>query len=187
VAKEIEQISRENIVVCPDCGEDNIEGADLCWNCNADLRSTDVPGASTELNARLLGTTVSEINLGKAAILEPGNTILEATRLMQEGRTGCVVVVDQGELAGVFTERDLLLSMAAGDDLGIRQLRDVMTPNPLYLRLDTNLAHAVHQMSVGGYRHIPVLDGDSVVGIVSLADIFQFVYDVLAASPKNAG
>jgi CBS domain-containing protein len=181
--KELAQIATENLVICPDCGTENIEGSDYCVNCHADLQSVDKPRPENDLEARLMETPVASIPLRPAIALTPDDSLLTAIQAMQAQQTGAVVVLDQERLAGVFTERDLVMRMAAGDDLDRVKLREVMTPNPFYLRSDTRLAHAIHQMAVGDYRHLPVLEEEQVVGLASLTSIFEFVYEALNAKP----
>jgi CBS domain-containing protein len=179
--KEMAQIAQENLVICPDCGTENIEGTDYCVNCRNDLRSVDTPRPETDLEERLMETPVSELALRGAILMTPDDTLLLAVQAMQAQQMGAVVVLDEERLAGVFTERDLVMRMAAGDNLDAVKLRDVMTPNPFYLQADTKLAHAIHQMAVGDYRHLPVLQDGDVIGMASLTSIFEYVYEALNA------
>ena len=175
------QNAQENLVICPDCGTENIEGTDYCVNCRADLQSVDAPRPETDLEERLMETPVSELALRGAILMTPDDTLLLAVQAMQAQQTGAVVVLDEEQLAGVFTERDLVMRMAAGDNLDTVKLRDVMTANPFYLQADTRLAHAIHQMAVGDYRHLPVLQDGDVIGLASLTSIFEYVFEALNA------
>jgi CBS domain-containing protein len=85
----------------------------------------------------------------------------------------------EGRLVGIFTERDALLKLADKQRLDLFDVRDVMTRDPVVLRPDDSLALAIHKMAVGGFRHIPVMDGDRPVGVVAARDIFHHVLAVL--------
>lgn len=106
-------------------------------------------------------------------------TAAEAIDKMMEHRMGCVLVVDDGKLVGVFTERDVLCKIAARD-LSPRAVpvREVMTPDPECLTLDDSLAYALHLMSVGGFRHIPLIDDDGrPTAVIAMRNIVDFMVD----------
>lgn len=122
--------------------------------------------------------------------LSPDAALSEAVRLMREHHIGCVLAVEDERLAGILTERDLLLKLEGGDLS--RPLRDLMTANPEVLHPDDPIVYALHRMSVGGYRHVPLVDDRGrPVGIVSVKDIVHyvvsfFVSDVLTLPPDPA-
>jgi len=97
--------------------------------------------------------------LPPAVALGPRATVREALDLMREQQLSCVLVVEHGWLVGVFTERDVVTTVA-GAPLEVDRvlLRDVMRPEPECLQLDDALLDALHQMYLGDYRHIPVVD-----------------------------
>ena len=106
--------------------------------------------------------------------LAPDASLQEAVQLMREHHRGCVLAVENDRLAGILTERDLLLKLEAGDLS--RRVRDVMTPDPEVLRLDDPIVYALHRMSVGGYRHVPLVnDAGRPVGILAVMDIVHYV------------
>ena len=122
--------------------------------------------------------------------LPPDARLAEAVRLMREHHVGCILAVEDERLVGILTERDLLLKLEGGDLS--RSLRDLMTPNPEVLHPDDPIVYALHRMSVGGYRHVPLVDDRGrPVGIVSVKDIVHyvvsfFVSDVLTLPPDPA-
>ena len=97
---------------------------------------------------------------------------------MQEHRVGCVVVEDGGRLVGILTERDALLKLAGRPLEGIA-VRDVMTPDPVVLRVDDTIAVAIHKMAVGGFRHIPLVRDGRVTAIVSARDLSHHLVELL--------
>ena len=98
-------------------------------------------------------------------------TVAQAARLMKERRIGALLVLDDGRLAGIFTERDALFRVVAeGRDPAQTRLAEVMTTNPRTITPDRPFGHALHLMHEGGFRHVPVVDHDRPVGVVSARD-----------------
>lgn len=103
-------------------------------------------------------------------------TALEAAALMREQRVGAVMVVEAGQLKGIVTERDLVTRLLAeGLDPGRTSISVIMTPRPMTLTPDDTAMEALDRMMEGHYRHLPVMDGERIVGIVSIRDLFDAV------------
>jgi CBS domain-containing protein len=98
---------------CPSCGHENIEGNDRCENCLAPFRDLDVPRAdSAEGLARsVMEDNLSELDSDEPIFVAPEMPALEVARLMKNSNCGCALVVDGGNLVGIFTEHDVLLRM----------------------------------------------------------------------------
>ena len=112
--------------------------------------------------------------------LAPSTTVAEAVQMMREHRVGCLLVVESDRLIGILTERDLLLKLEQGE-LG-RPVSQLMTPDPEVLRLDDPIVYALNKMSVGGFRHVPLVDGvGHPVGIISVKDIVDYIVDFFPA------
>ena len=108
--------------------------------------------------------------------LPPTATVAEAIAVMREHRIGCVLVVEGERLAGIITERDLLLKLDR-DDL-TPPIRDFMTSDPEVLAPEDPIVYALNKMSVGGFRHVPLVDAEHrPVGIVSVKDIVDYIVD----------
>jgi CBS domain-containing protein len=132
----------------------------------------------TRLAAVGLHRTVAELPTLHPTITCARNvTVRQAIETMQRERIGCVLVVDQGRLVGVFTERDVLTKVAARDiDIDRVRIDELMTPDPECLGSDSELVYVLNQMSVGGYRHVPLLDDqDRPSGVVSMRDIIDYL------------
>lgn len=119
-------------------------------------------------------------------VASPANaTVSEVARLMKNSHVGAVVVVEDGKLAGVFTERDALFRVVAeGRDPKTTRLADVMTRNPRTIHPDKPFAHALHIMHEGGFRHVPVVEDGRPIGMISTRDALgpeleDFVYELL--------
>ena len=104
----------------------------------------------------------------------PGHTLREAARRMARADVGAAVVIDpDGEGPGIFTERDLLNACGAGDDLDTDLVQDHLTQRLTYAAADWSLERAAEAMVSGRFRHVVVLDGSEVVGILSMRDIVR--------------
>jgi CBS domain-containing protein len=101
----------------------------------------------------------------------PGTTVSAAAKLMVGKGTGAVLVVDDHGLAGIFTERDAVFRVIAlGRDPLTTALADVMTPAPHTIDPEKSFGHALQLMHTHHIRHVPVVDGGKLVGIVSARD-----------------
>jgi CBS domain-containing protein len=104
----------------------------------------------------------------KLIMVSSETTVSEAARLMAGKNTGVVLVVDDQQLVGIFTERDAVFRVLAnGQDALTTRLREVMTTAPSTLAPDTSYGHALLLMQENGFRHVPVVDGDRVLGVIA--------------------
>ena len=112
------------------------------------------------------------INRDRPLIGRPDDTVQAAAARMTECCCGSILVCDGDRLRGIFTERDLLARVvAAGRDPARTPLAEVMTPDPDTIGGGEPVAEAVRRMDEGCYRHLPVLEGGRIVGVVSLRDV----------------
>jgi len=104
----------------------------------------------------------------------PGHTLRQAARQMAERRVGAAVVVDPEEPGpGIITERDILESIGAGQDPDSERVADHLTTDPLFAAPDWSLEQAAAAMVRGGFRHLIVIEGGEVSGVVSVRDIVR--------------
>lgn len=130
-----------------------------------------------ELRSILTATRVGEIALAECPQLRPSDTVAAATAEMRRASHGCAVICQGGKLVGIFTERDLLRVIHEGLSLQT-PLADVMTANPQTVTPDDSLLDATGWMDQGGYRRLPVVDGDGkAVGIVDVKTITHFLVE----------
>jgi CBS domain-containing protein len=106
----------------------------------------------------------------------PGDALGEVAQRMVERDVGAVLVLEGGALAGILTERDMLRAVAAGiqDDWVVS---DWMTRDPETMSPDDTTQHAAVLMIHGGFRHLPLVEGDDVVGMLSIRDLMRVVLD----------
>jgi CBS domain-containing protein len=135
----------------------------------------------------MLRHPISHLEPNEPFVVEPQMPALEAIALMKEHRVGCVLVTRNGKLKGIFTERDVLTRIAGeGVDPAKTPVRMVMTSNVETLRASDSIAYALNKMSVGGYRHIPLVDKAShPVGVISVRDIITYIVRFFPKSVMN--
>lgn len=104
--------------------------------------------------------------------VEPGETITAAAQRMVERNVGTVLVFDGGRLVGIMTERDLMRAVARGLH-GDAVVAEYMTKDPETIEPDDTTRHAAVLMIHGGFRHLPVVERDDVVGILSIRDLMR--------------
>ena len=165
-------------MICPVCGSENLQGVDECENCGADLRTSDIPHPGNELEARLVRERLRVLHPRQPVTVEPGTPIAEVLARMRDERVEAVLVVDRGQLVGIFTERDALMKLATRALDGVT-VGEVMTRDPVVLRAEDSLAVAIHKMAVGGFRHIPLVEGTAPVRLVSSSDLFAHIGRIL--------
>jgi CBS domain-containing protein len=103
-------------------------------------------------------------------------TLGEAAAAMTERGVGAVVVLEGDVIAAILTERDILKAVAAGND-GSAPVADWMTRHPETIEPEDTTDHAATLMIHGGFRHLPVVLGGKVVGIVSIRDLMKVALD----------
>jgi CBS domain-containing protein len=97
--------------------------------------------------------------------------VVEAAQAMVKERFGSAIVMESGWLAGIFTERDVLRAAASGKDLASTTVGEWMTRDPQTATPDMDSGEAAQIMATQGFRHLPVVNGNSIIGIVSLRDV----------------
>jgi CBS domain-containing protein len=139
-----------------------------------------------ELARNLKVDSVSRLRPAPALCLCPDQTVAEAVALMRQHRVGCILICEQDEVVGIFTERDLMQRVLAG---GRRLSVDVcscMTRDPVVVRPKDSVATAVRHMVEGGYRHLPVVDESGrPSGMLSVKRIVHYLAEHFPATIYN--
>ena len=107
--------------------------------------------------------------------VEPGTPVLDLVGTIASRRIGAVLVLDaEGALAGIVSERDVVKALAkqGGDIQGMRAA-DIMTSSVTTVKPSTTINEAMELMDRGYFRHLPVIDGDRLVGIISVRDVVR--------------
>lgn len=117
----------------------------------------------------------------------PDSTMREVIALLAEKRIGAVVVQsDEGKLLGILSERDVVRSLAAkGSETLDLTASQLMTPHPTTATPATTIFEAERLMTDGRFRHLPILDGEKLVGVISIGDVVKSVLDEHEAAVQS--
>lgn len=112
---------------------------------------------------------------GEVATVSPDRPVLEVVAELRARRIGAVVVLDDdGGIAGILSERDVVHALADhGPDLARLTARDLMTTEVTVCDPGHDVPHVMRQMSGGRFRHVPVIDDGRLVGIISIGDVVR--------------
>jgi CBS domain-containing protein len=118
----------------------------------------------------------------------PSHSLRDAARAMTERKVGAAVVMDPDQPGpGIITERDLLVSIGAGQNPDDEKVADHLSANLTFAAGDWSLERAAEAMVRGGFRHLVVTDGPDMVGILSMRDIVRCWTDVGATCDVPSG
>jgi len=163
-------------MICPFCGQANIDGSDQCQDCQEPLDFLSQPRPESEVERSLLSDQVRSLISRRPITVPPDAPVQEVLDLMIERSIGCVVVIELGRVVGIFSEHDVLMRLNVdAERLAGRPVSEFMTSNPETLEADAGIAFALHKMNVGGYRHLPVIWKGRIVGLVSIRDILEYI------------
>jgi CBS domain-containing protein len=117
--------------------------------------------------------------------LAPNDSVFNALQQLANHNVGAMMVMDQGKLVGVFSERDYTRKIAlAGKSSKDTQVKDIMTPDVLTVSPQTRTRECMALMSQRKIRHLPVVEGDKVLGMISIRDIMN---DIIADHEQTIG
>lgn len=126
--------------------------------------------------------TISEILRDRPApAVSPKATVMDAVRAMTSQGLDCVLVVEQGAVVGIFTERDFLNRVAAEGLIPAQtNISDVMTRDPEVLRPDNCISYAIERIATRGYRNVPIVENGRPPAVLTVRDVMKHLSDVLA-------
>ena len=170
-------------MLCPACGSENIEGIDRCENCLAPFRDLDVPRADAAegLVRSVMEDRLSQLDYDDPILVSGDTPAGEVAQRMKAARSGCALVLQNGTLAGIFTEHDLLSQFTSTANAGSLTWRSespvtqLMTTNPETLSEDDSVAAALNKMSLGKYRHLPVARADGTYSVASIKSVLKYI------------
>ena len=105
--------------------------------------------------------------------VEPDATVGEAIARMMDAHVGSVAVCEGTRLVGIFTERDVLRLAAAGGEFRGRRVEEVMTRNPVVASPDLRIVDAAEIMGKRRIRHLPVVEGENLLGMIGIRDVLR--------------
>lgn len=115
--------------------------------------------------------TVRDLIGGEVMTTPPTKTLRETAAAMADGNFGALAVLRDRRLIGIITERDLVAALADSADADTSLVEDWMTRDPDSLDPDMDVDSAADWMLAAGYRHLPVLEGPNLIGILSIKDV----------------
>lgn len=168
---------------CPFCGASNIEGVDECEECGQSLMDLSAPRSASEIERSLYKDRIRLLWPRKPVSVAPTTPTSEVLKLLVNNTIGCVMIVDNDKVVGIFTERDALLKLnTQAAEYSNRPISEFMTANPQVLSADDKIVYAVQRMDLGGYRHVPLVDEKgALTGVVSVRDILQYFMQKVAS------
>jgi CBS domain-containing protein len=123
---------------------------------------------------RTIGEILDRKALRSVVTVASGDTVLEAVRQMDKANTGAVVVLDGDRLAGIFTERDLMRRVVLkGRDVSSTLVSEVMTRDLVFTEKGAQAEEVMGKMTHHRCRHLPVVAGERLVGVVSIGDLMK--------------
>jgi CBS domain-containing protein len=140
---------------------------------HAGAAGIDTGERGSEPNLGLMATPVRTLLRREPVVLAPDATILDAARLMREQRVSSVLVLDAGRLVGIVTDRDLRNRVLAAGLDPQRPVADIHTTEPLTVDVNTTAFDAMLLMARMKLNHVPVLEGERVVGMVTSTDVAE--------------
>ena len=139
-----------------------------------------------------MARTVNQVMTHDPRSVAPDDTLQQAARLMREVDTGALIVVENGEVTGIVTDRDIVVrAIADGRDPSSTKIADVATSSTVTVTPDQSASDAAQLMRDNDIRRLVVVQGGRPVGIVSLGDLAvaldegSGLADISAASPNN--
>lgn len=168
---------------CPHCSHLNLPGADECAKCQFSLANVDRPVPQDRIEASLMTDAVSVLAPMPPVTIAADTSMGDALGRMIDRAVGAVLVVDAANrLQGILTERDVLAKAAGLPDFERLPAAAYMTPAPESVAPTDSLAFAVRKMSVGNFRHMPVVHNGVPVGLFSVRDLLRHVTRLCAAT-----
>lgn len=114
---------------------------------------------------------IEELVGGEVGTCSPGTPIAEAATQMIADDVGSLVVMDNTDIVGIVTERDVLRAVSEGQSTKTTPIKAIMTPEPDLLEADVDVEEATEWMLAAGYRHLPVVKDSRLIGMVSMKDL----------------
>ena len=164
------------MIVCPDCGHENIVGADTCEQCQQPLGALSKRAPTSAVERGLIKDPIAVLETNPAVAVAPDTPVGDVLKLLVDRSIGSVLVVENDQLVGIFSERDALMRLNVDAvQLADQPVSKFMTASPATLEATHKIAFALHRMDLGGYRHVPILTDGKPIGILSVRDILAYM------------
>jgi CBS domain-containing protein len=125
-----------------------------------------------------------DIAIRHLVTVDPASSLRRAAQVMTDRGVGCAIAFENESLAGIITERDILHSVAKGQDVDTTPVTEVMTREVVSGEPGWDLIRAIKTMTDGGFRHLLVMEMDDPVGIVSLRDLMDTMAEMVPSETQ---
>jgi CBS domain-containing protein len=146
-------------------------------------------GRHQDVGGALLATPISDVKRNAPVTVPPDATVEKALALMRARKVSAVIVVERRKarrVVGIFTERDLVNRALPVRGFATKQVARFMTPSPETLRPKDPVAYALNKMSVGGFRHVPLVDdAGRAAGMISAGDLLEYLVELCPEEVLN--
>ncbi|MEC3951088.1 CBS domain-containing protein [Sphingobium sp. HWE2-09] len=123
---------------------------------------------------------------GDTISVQPGDSVLSVVQLLAEKRIGCVPVVQDGQVVGIFSERDVVYRVAQDGAAALdRRVGDVMTAPAITIDHETPVIHGLSLMTKRRIRHLPVVVDGALVGMISIGDLVKYRIDSIESEAAS--
>lgn len=144
----------------------------------------------TTISEEAVHIPISDFDLAPPVSVVCGTTVRQAVNRMVAFGVGSLLVVDDGKLAGIVTERDILMKLKPNENLDDKKIEDIYTPSPKTLSPKSLVIEAMALMDEGGYRRVPVVDDSGIpIGVLSIKRIVdrlvEFFTEEIVNLPPN--
>lgn len=176
-------MTSSDFLVCPSCRHANISGTDTCEKCGQALAPLSNPSPKNALERQIVKDQIDVLAPRTAVTVDAALPVSEALHWLVSKGIGCLLVMRDGKVVGIFTERDALLKI--NGDIALhanKPVSEFMTPDPVTLKSRDRIAFALHRMDLGGYRHVPILDDNLQPKVISVRDILRYMTERLASA-----
>jgi CBS domain-containing protein len=172
-------------MLCPACGYENLPGVDFCQECLSSLSHLDATPTKTEsrIEKAILKEKVYQILSPPSFMVTPGTSLEEVIKLMVNIDSYSIIIIENNEIKGIFTERSFVRRAASGFPENKDQpIEKFLAENPVVLKSTDKIVNALHLMFVAGYSYA-IIDEDP-PRVISIKDILKYVIELY---PSLAG
>lgn len=130
------------------------------------------------LDKRFLAQSIGLLGPNNPVLLTEDSSLRDALTTLKKNKIGSLIITNHhGKITGLLSERDIILKVNVGEtDLDRTSVTTIMTSQPKTIEMGTSIAFALHLMSQGGFRHLPIIDDEEIpVGIISVKDIVDHI------------
>lgn len=173
---------------CPSCGTKNLEGADECAFCGADLRAVALGPDRGEQELSAMHLPLTAMDLTMVHPIAPDAPVADAVQMLVRQNVDLVEVVENNQLIGILSVRDVMTRVGIDYAAKLsRPVREFMTTRIETLPPDAPITFGINKMDVGGYRHIPIVQDGRVVGVASALDMVRYLLKASREDTSSQG